>query len=108
MLHVLSRQAVRACPVAGETDMARLTSALVLLAGLPALEAKDLFADKDDPFYYDWESLQLGGMIFGGLLFVAGIAMALSGKCKCKGNGKQGPLPEKATALITPGSASAC
>uniref|UniRef100_A0A2K6F6S5 FXYD domain-containing ion transport regulator n=1 Tax=Propithecus coquereli TaxID=379532 RepID=A0A2K6F6S5_PROCO len=88
--------------------MERLSWALVLLTGLPALEARDLFADKDDPFYYDWESLQLGGMIFGVLLFLAGIAMALSGKCKCKGKGKQGPLPEKATPLVTPGSASAC
>ncbi|XP_053441811.1 FXYD domain-containing ion transport regulator 4 isoform X3 [Nycticebus coucang] len=88
--------------------MERVTWALLLLAGLPALEAKDLFADKDDPFYYDWESLQLGGMIFGGLLCIAGIALALSGKCKCKGNRKHSPLPEKATPLITPGSASTC
>uniref|UniRef100_A0A8C7BQK0 FXYD domain-containing ion transport regulator n=1 Tax=Neovison vison TaxID=452646 RepID=A0A8C7BQK0_NEOVI len=45
-------------------------------------------ADKDSPFYYDWESLQLGGMIFGGLLCIAGILIALSGKCKCKYNQK--------------------
>uniref|UniRef100_A0A8C6A3I4 FXYD domain-containing ion transport regulator n=1 Tax=Marmota marmota marmota TaxID=9994 RepID=A0A8C6A3I4_MARMA len=43
-------------------------------------------ADKDSPFYYDWESLQLGGLIFAGLFCVAGCAMALSGKCKCKCN----------------------
>ncbi|XP_021080443.1 FXYD domain-containing ion transport regulator 4 isoform X1 [Mesocricetus auratus] len=49
---------------------------LLVLAGLPALEANDPI-DKDSPFYYDWESLQLGGMIFGGLLCIAGIAMAL-------------------------------
>ncbi|XP_004410300.1 PREDICTED: uncharacterized protein LOC101372421 [Odobenus rosmarus divergens] len=47
------------------------------LRGLPALEASDL-VDKDSPFYYDWESLQLGGMIFGGLLCIAGILIALS------------------------------
>ncbi|XP_041601098.1 FXYD domain-containing ion transport regulator 4 isoform X2 [Vulpes lagopus] len=56
----------------------------------------------------DWESLQLGGMIFGGLLCIAGILIALSGKCKCKYNQKHSPLPEKATPLITPGSASTC
>ncbi|XP_027445743.1 FXYD domain-containing ion transport regulator 4 isoform X4 [Callorhinus ursinus] len=58
--------------------MKRVTQALLLtLAGLPALEASDL-VDKDSPFYYDWESLQLGGMIFGGLLCIAGILIALS------------------------------
>ncbi|XP_051010558.1 FXYD domain-containing ion transport regulator 4 isoform X1 [Acomys russatus] len=57
---------------------------LLLLAGLPALEASDpiaeyppLHPDKGSPFYYDWESLQLGGMIFGGLLCIAGIATVL-------------------------------
>uniref|UniRef100_A0A5F5PKB2 FXYD domain-containing ion transport regulator n=1 Tax=Equus caballus TaxID=9796 RepID=A0A5F5PKB2_HORSE len=65
-------------------------------------------ADKNDPFYYDWAGLQLVGMIFAGILCVAGFAFALSGKCKCKHNQKQSPLPEKATPLITPGSASTC
>ncbi|EDM02086.1 FXYD domain-containing ion transport regulator 4, isoform CRA_b [Rattus norvegicus] len=54
---------------------------LLVLAGLPVLEANGP-VDKGSPFYYDWESLQLGGMIFGG------------------------SLPEKVTPLITPGSAS--
>ncbi|XP_030894563.1 FXYD domain-containing ion transport regulator 4 isoform X2 [Leptonychotes weddellii] len=80
--------------------MKRVTRALLLtLAGLPALEANDLV---------DWESLQLGGMIFGGLLCIAGILIALSGKCKCKYSQKHSPLPEKAIPLITPGSASTC
>ncbi|XP_034518795.1 FXYD domain-containing ion transport regulator 4 [Ailuropoda melanoleuca] len=110
--------------------MKRVTRGLLLtLAGLPALEANDL-VDKDSPFYYVlfppgtipriyllaclscclkyWESLQLGGMIFGGLLCIAGILIALSGKCKCKYNQKHSPLPEKAIPLITPGSASTC
>ncbi|XP_028609282.1 FXYD domain-containing ion transport regulator 4 [Grammomys surdaster] len=80
---------------------------LLVLAGLPALEANDA-VDKDSPFYYDWESLQLGGMIFGGLLCVAGIAMVLSSKCKCRRNHTASSLPEKGTPLITPGSASTC
>ncbi|XP_049502332.1 FXYD domain-containing ion transport regulator 4 isoform X1 [Panthera uncia] len=83
--------------------MKRVTRTLLLtLAGLPALEANDL-VDKDSPFYYDWESLQLGGMIVGGLLCIAGILIALSGKCKCKYNKKHSLLPERATPLITPG-----
>uniref|UniRef100_A0A7N5J9X3 FXYD domain-containing ion transport regulator n=1 Tax=Ailuropoda melanoleuca TaxID=9646 RepID=A0A7N5J9X3_AILME len=56
-------------------------------------------ADKDSPFYYDWESLQLGGMIFGGLLCIAGILIALSEWW----GWQAGPLPEKAIPLITPG-----
>ncbi|XP_016062453.1 PREDICTED: FXYD domain-containing ion transport regulator 4 [Miniopterus natalensis] len=60
---------------------------LFTLAGLPALEANDLF-DKDSSFYYDWEGLQLGGMICAGLLCIAGVLFALSGKCKCKHNQK--------------------
>ncbi|XP_055460306.1 FXYD domain-containing ion transport regulator 4 [Psammomys obesus] len=80
---------------------------LLVLAGLPVSEANDLI-DKDNPFYYDWESLQLGGMIFGGLLCIAGIALALSGKCKCRRRHKPSSLPGKATPLITPASASTC
>ncbi|XP_014696969.2 FXYD domain-containing ion transport regulator 4 [Equus asinus] len=88
--------------------MERVIWGLLTLAGLPVLKASDLFADKNNPFYYDWAGLQLVGMIFAGILCVAGFAFALSGKCKCKHNQKQSPLPEKATPLITPGSASTC
>uniref|UniRef100_A0A3Q1LWV7 FXYD domain-containing ion transport regulator n=3 Tax=Bos TaxID=9903 RepID=A0A3Q1LWV7_BOVIN len=80
---------------------------LLLLAGLPVLEANDVIADKDSPFYYDWEGLQLGGMICAGLMCIAGLLFALSGKCKCKNKQKHGP-PEKAVPLLTPGSASTC
>uniref|UniRef100_A0AC11CE68 Uncharacterized protein n=1 Tax=Ovis aries TaxID=9940 RepID=A0AC11CE68_SHEEP len=77
------------------------------LSGLPVLEANDVI-DKDSPFYYDWEGLQLGGMICAGLMCIAGILFALSGKCKCKNKQKHGSLPEKAVPLLTPGSASTC
>ncbi|XP_042552225.1 FXYD domain-containing ion transport regulator 4 [Dipodomys spectabilis] len=88
--------------------MEGMTCAFVfMLAGLPALEANDLL-DRSSPFYYDWESLQLGGMIFGGLLCVAGVAIVLSSKCKCKGSQKSSPLPEKPMPLITAGPASTC
>uniref|UniRef100_U3BY27 FXYD domain-containing ion transport regulator n=1 Tax=Callithrix jacchus TaxID=9483 RepID=U3BY27_CALJA len=88
--------------------MERVTLAFLLLAGLPALEANDPFASKEDPFYYDWKNLQLSGLICGGLLAIAGIAVVLSSKCKCKSSQKCGPVPEKATLLITPGSATTC
>ncbi|XP_006147730.1 FXYD domain-containing ion transport regulator 4-like [Tupaia chinensis] len=85
--------------------MERVTRALLLLAGLPALKANDLF-DKDSTFYYDWESLQLAGMICAGILGITGIAIALSGKCKCRHDQVHSPLAEKATPFIAPGSAS--
>ncbi|KAM8774790.1 FXYD domain-containing ion transport regulator 4-like [Rhynchonycteris naso] len=50
---------------------------LSALAGLPALEANDL-DDKDSPFYYDWKDLQLGGMIWAGLLCIVGLLFALT------------------------------
>ncbi|XP_035563928.1 FXYD domain-containing ion transport regulator 4 isoform X2 [Canis lupus dingo] len=75
-------QSILEAPLCSLT-MKRMTQGLLLtLAGLPALEANDL-VDKDSPFYY-------------------------GGKCKCKYNQKHSPLPEKATPLITPGSASTC
>ncbi|XP_028012702.1 FXYD domain-containing ion transport regulator 4 [Eptesicus fuscus] len=80
---------------------------LLVLAGLPALEANDLM-DKDSSFSYDWKALQLGGMICAALLCIAGILFALSGKCKCKHNRKHSPLAEKAVPLITSGSDSTC
>nr|XP_044614211.1 FXYD domain-containing ion transport regulator 4 isoform X2 [Equus asinus] len=58
--------------------MERVIWGLLTLAGLPVLKASDLFADKNDPFYYDWAGLQLVGMIFAGILCVAGFAFALS------------------------------
>ncbi|KAF4018822.1 hypothetical protein G4228_010668, partial [Cervus hanglu yarkandensis] len=51
----------------------------------------------------DWEGLQLGGMICAGLMCIAGLLFALSGKCKCKNKQKHGSLPEKAVPLLIPG-----
>ncbi|XP_036602389.1 FXYD domain-containing ion transport regulator 3 [Trichosurus vulpecula] len=56
---------------------------LLMMAVLPALEANDP-ADKDSPFYYDWHSLRVGGLICAGILCAVGIIVLMSGKCKCK------------------------
>ncbi|XP_011884727.1 PREDICTED: FXYD domain-containing ion transport regulator 4 isoform X2 [Cercocebus atys] len=89
--------------------MERVTLALLLLAGLTALEANDPFANEDDPFYYDWKNLQLSGLICGGLLAIAGIVAVLSSKCKCKSSQKQhSPVLGKTIPLITPGSTTTC
>ncbi|XP_049637524.1 FXYD domain-containing ion transport regulator 4-like [Suncus etruscus] len=80
---------------------------LLVLAGLPALEADEL-VDKNSPLYYDWETLQLSGTICAVILCIVGIGFLLSHQCKCKKKEKPRPLPEKAVPLITPGSASSC
>ncbi|XP_055992544.1 FXYD domain-containing ion transport regulator 3 [Sorex fumeus] len=80
---------------------------LVLLVGLPALNANDP-EDKNSPFYYDWHSLRVGGLICAGVLCAVGIIVLLSGKCKCRFNQKHSHRPGEAPPLITPGSAHNC
>ncbi|XP_006881101.1 PREDICTED: FXYD domain-containing ion transport regulator 4-like [Elephantulus edwardii] len=80
---------------------------VLLLAGLPALEANDFF-DKDSPFYYDWESIRLSGMICAGIMCLIGILLILSNKCRCKSRQKHNRIDENAEPFITPGSATNC
>ncbi|XP_020833593.1 FXYD domain-containing ion transport regulator 3 isoform X2 [Phascolarctos cinereus] len=63
---------------------------LLMMAVLPALEANDP-ADKNSPFYYDWHSLRVGGLICAGILCAVGIIVLMSGKCKCKFSQKHTP-----------------
>ncbi|XP_074162910.1 FXYD domain-containing ion transport regulator 3 [Sminthopsis crassicaudata] len=63
---------------------------LLLMAALPVLEANDI-EDKDSPFYYDWHSLRVGGLVCAGILCAVGIIVLLSGKCKCKFGQKHKP-----------------
>ncbi|KAM4825785.1 FXYD domain-containing ion transport regulator 3 isoform 2-T2 [Thomomys bottae] len=82
-------------------------SLLCILAGLPALDANDP-EDKNSPFYYDWHSLRVGGLICAGLLCALGIIVLLSGKCKCKFRQKPSPGTGDAPPLITPGKTAWC
>uniref|UniRef100_A0A8C6CPL4 FXYD domain-containing ion transport regulator n=1 Tax=Moschus moschiferus TaxID=68415 RepID=A0A8C6CPL4_MOSMO len=108
-------------------------SLLVLLAGLPPLDANDP-EDKNSPFYYDWYGLRVGGLIFAGILCAMGIIVLMSergsgwwagqgwgcppltppplpltgGKCKCKFRQKPSHRSGDAPPLITPGSAQTC
>ncbi|XP_006860646.1 PREDICTED: FXYD domain-containing ion transport regulator 4-like [Chrysochloris asiatica] len=77
--------------------MEGMTRDLLLLARLPALEANDII-DKDSPFYYNWEGLQL--------VYCRDHFFSLSSIFKCKSSENHSPLPEKTTPLITPGSAT--
>ncbi|XP_044527110.1 FXYD domain-containing ion transport regulator 3 [Gracilinanus agilis] len=80
---------------------------LLMMAALPALEANDP-ADKDSPFYYDWHSLRVGGMVCAGILCAVGIIVLMSSKCKCKFSQKHNPRAGEITSLNAPGSASNC
>ncbi|XP_062032839.1 LOW QUALITY PROTEIN: FXYD domain-containing ion transport regulator 3 [Lepus europaeus] len=113
-------------------------SLLLLLAGLPALDANDP-EDKNSPFYYDWHRLRVGGLICAGILCAIGIIVLMSawrgrvwaglqmgrgcgspplttplsspptgGKCKCKFSQKPSHRPGDAPPLIAPGSAGDC
>nr|XP_037847456.1 FXYD domain-containing ion transport regulator 3 isoform X2 [Chlorocebus sabaeus] len=102
----LSAQRDASRPALGpHSDMQKVTlGLLVFLAGLPVLDANDP-EDKNSPFYYDWHSLQVGGLICAGVLCAMGIIIVMSGKCKCKFGQKPSHHPGETPPLITPGSA---
>ncbi|KAJ6622680.1 hypothetical protein lerEdw1_014866 [Lerista edwardsae] len=51
----------------------------------------------NDPFTYDYQSLRIGGLIFAVALFLLGILIILSRRCRCKFNQQQrtGELDEE-------------
>ncbi|XP_042296271.1 FXYD domain-containing ion transport regulator 3-like [Sceloporus undulatus] len=80
---------------------------LLLLAAFPLLEANDP-TDKNSPFFYDWHSLRVGGLIFAGVLCLLGIVILLSGKCKCKPKRRSSVQIGVAPKGLLPGGASEC
>ncbi|XP_064231527.1 sodium/potassium-transporting ATPase subunit gamma isoform X4 [Aotus nancymaae] len=42
-----------------------------------------------DPFYYDYETVRKGGLIFAGLAFIVGLLIILSKRFRCGGNKKR-------------------
>uniref|UniRef100_A0A8C6QJM2 FXYD domain-containing ion transport regulator n=1 Tax=Nannospalax galili TaxID=1026970 RepID=A0A8C6QJM2_NANGA len=44
--------------------------------------------DAVDPFYYDYETVRKGGLIFAGLAFVVGLLILLSKRFRCGGSKK--------------------
>lgn len=52
--------------------------------------ATDQEPKEPNPFYYDYESLRIGGLVFAVVLFTLGILLILSRRCRC-GNFNQKP-----------------
>ncbi|XP_037236752.1 phospholemman-like [Falco naumanni] len=54
-----------------------------------------------DRFYYDYDSLRIGGLVFAGALFLLGVLLVLSRHCRCKFDQqpKTGELDEDAGPL---------
>ncbi|GCC26223.1 hypothetical protein chiPu_0004638 [Chiloscyllium punctatum] len=62
---------------------------LVLCCGLVhlAVAGNSTNMEKDE-FYYDYETLRIGGLVFAVILFTLGILLILSRKCRCSFNQK--------------------
>ncbi|XP_027711287.1 phospholemman-like [Vombatus ursinus] len=68
--------------------MEPLTQLLLLCIALIST-AKEEAPKERDPFTYDYQSLRIGGLVFAGILFILGILIILSRRCRCKFNQQQ-------------------
>ncbi|KAL2762550.1 phospholemman precursor [Daubentonia madagascariensis] len=68
--------------------MVSLSHILVFCVGLLAT-ANAEGPKEHDPFTYDYQSLRIGGLIIAGILFILGILIVLSKRCRCKFNQQQ-------------------
>uniref|UniRef100_A0AAQ4P891 FXYD domain-containing ion transport regulator n=1 Tax=Gasterosteus aculeatus aculeatus TaxID=481459 RepID=A0AAQ4P891_GASAC len=51
---------------------------------VPALaSAADVENGSDSDFHYDYESLRIGGLVFAVVLFLMGIGLIVTRKCRC-------------------------
>ncbi|XP_051692066.1 phospholemman isoform X2 [Oryctolagus cuniculus] len=69
-------------------DMAYLHHTLLVCMGLLAMANAEA-PQEQDPFTYDYQSLRIGGLIIAGILFILGILIILSKRCRCKFNQQQ-------------------
>ncbi|XP_045041580.1 phospholemman isoform X1 [Desmodus rotundus] len=79
------------CPIVKDVTqgtMASLNHILVLCVGFLAMTSAEA-PQEHDPFTYDYHSLRIGGLIIAGVLFILGILIILSRRCRCKFNQQQ-------------------
>lgn len=60
------------------------TLALVSLTFLSLVLAEDQQTTEDNPFYFDYHRLRVGGLVLAAILCLIGITILLSGHCRCK------------------------
>ncbi|XP_029781879.1 phospholemman isoform X1 [Suricata suricatta] len=68
--------------------MASLHHILVLCVGFLTMANAEA-PQEHDPFTYDYQTLRIGGLIIAGILFILGILIILSRRCRCKFNQQQ-------------------
>uniref|UniRef100_A0A8D1Z6Y7 FXYD domain-containing ion transport regulator n=2 Tax=Sus scrofa TaxID=9823 RepID=A0A8D1Z6Y7_PIG len=73
--------------------MASLSHILVLWVGILTVVNAEA-PQEHDPFTYDYQSLRIGGLIIAGILFILGILIVLSRRCRCKFNQQQRNFPQ--------------
>ncbi|XP_015232729.1 FXYD domain-containing ion transport regulator 6 [Cyprinodon tularosa] len=72
-----------------ETVLLFLSSLLVCVSADADTIGKEENSVDENPFIYDYESLRIGGLAFAVVLFMLGILLILSRRCRC--GGKQKP-----------------
>ncbi|XP_021095507.1 phospholemman isoform X2 [Heterocephalus glaber] len=68
--------------------MASLSDVLVVFLVLLSVANAEA-PQEQDPFTYDYQSLRIGGLTIAGILFILGILIILSKRCRCKFNQQQ-------------------
>ncbi|XP_019831047.2 sodium/potassium-transporting ATPase subunit gamma isoform X2 [Bos indicus] len=79
------------------TSTSRLS---LLLKTQPAAPAMDRWylggspKENEDPFYYDYETVRNGGLIFAALAFIVGLVIILSKRFRCGAKRQHRQIPE--------------
>ncbi|KAL7875091.1 hypothetical protein SRHO_G00060610 [Serrasalmus rhombeus] len=77
----------------GKMDLSLAAAVLCSSFLAPALASTmDDVHEYDSPFHYDYESVRIGGLIFAAVLFLMGIFIVISRKCRCRGSQSSKPV----------------